>query len=159
MKLVKLKERVGNRQAGEVLRVDDGSAANLVDKRKVADYFDPEAPVNPEDPIAGRAAPRRGNVSAVAVMEEDNPNAPAAPSETDVVGEPADGEEGEAAEVVDGAGETHTEVIPKFTLNNSHVELVNAVVVAEKATAEEAQRLAKPALLAKLNTPADDADQ
>lgn len=79
MKLVKLTESVGSRQAGEVLKVDDASAANLVENRKVATYFDPEK----DEAEAERALPRRGMVSSRVLVDADEPNAPAASSTSD----------------------------------------------------------------------------
>lgn len=87
MATVKLLKQVGNRQPGEVLRyLDSASARNLVEVKKVAEYFDPDAPAAPADPdapadpvdeTAERSAPRRGGVIVTQVVEEDNPNKPA----------------------------------------------------------------------------------
>ncbi|GAS94428.1 uncharacterized protein RMCC_1394 [Mycolicibacterium canariasense] len=97
MKYVKLNQQVGNRQEGEVIRVDDGSAASLVEKGvgEIVDSRDG----------ATRTAARRGNVAVVQVADADDPNA--------VVGEPVDADaKGAAAEVVDGDGQTHTGELP-----------------------------------------------
>lgn len=73
MKQVKLTEAVGVRQPGEVLNVDDASAANLVENRKVAEYFDPDK----HEPGVERTAPPRGSVGVTQVVDADEP-APAA---------------------------------------------------------------------------------
>lgn len=74
MKQVKLTEAVGVRQPGEVLNVDDASAANLVENRKVAEYFDPDK----HEPGVERSAPPRGSVGVTQVVDADEPSAPAA---------------------------------------------------------------------------------
>ena len=84
MKLVKLTKQVGNRAEGEVLRMDEASAASLVDKKKVATYFDPEA-ADATEPVE-RGGPRRGGVLSQQVVEDD-PYPGSAPA-TDT--EPAD---------------------------------------------------------------------
>ncbi|AHJ86298.1 hypothetical protein 32HC_20 [Mycobacterium phage 32HC] len=81
MKVI-LTKPIRSRQAGEVLDVDSGSAKNMVEKRKVAQYFDPDK----HKQTAERTAPRRGNVNTTQVVEADEP---AAPSSANVdAGEP-----------------------------------------------------------------------
>ncbi|WP_349318862.1 hypothetical protein [Mycolicibacterium canariasense] len=100
MKYVKLNQQVGNRQEGEIIRVDDASAASLVETKKVGEYVDSRDP-----DAAARSAARRGNVAVQQVADADDPNA--------VVGQPVeDGAEDTAAEVVDGAGQAHTGELP-----------------------------------------------
>lgn len=88
MALVKLLKDTTFRKAGEVIDVDDASAAKLVKNGKAV------VARSREDATAERVAGRRGNVGVYQVAEADDPNA--------VVGEPADGETGESAEVLDG---------------------------------------------------------
>jgi hypothetical protein len=72
MKQVKLIKDVGVRRTGEVLNVDENSARSLVEAKKVAVYYDPKK----HDAPVERSAPPRGNVTAVAVVEADDPAAP-----------------------------------------------------------------------------------
>ncbi|MCV7255685.1 hypothetical protein H7J86_26320 [Mycobacterium hackensackense] len=95
---MKLNKQVNNRQAGEIIRVDDGSAASLVEK-EVGEIVESR-----DEAEVLRSAARRGNVIVQQVADADDPNA--------VAGEPAEGETGDAAEVVDGQGDVHTGELP-----------------------------------------------
>ena len=95
---VKLTERVGNRQVGEVIDVDSASAKSLVDTKMVATYVD-EPPAVP--PAAAPA--RRGNVVSRQVADEDNPNTPADDDDSDETGEGDDEEDGDGGETSAGS--------------------------------------------------------
>lgn len=137
MKLVKLTQDVRSRRAGEVLEVDDASAASLVEKRKVATYFDPDT----DTVDAVRTAPRLGNAAVVQVADADIPPAPT----------PPDG--------VDGATGTELEgdivVQDPPSADDPKPELVARLVAAtadtdEPITAEEAEKLTRAEIVAKL---------
>lgn len=68
MKFVKLTEDVGTRRAGEVLELDSGSAASLVEVKKVGEY------VASKDGSAERDAPLRGTMSATQIVDADEPS-------------------------------------------------------------------------------------
>lgn len=125
MKLVKLTKDVGPRKAGEVLEVDSDSAKSLVEKKRVAKYFDPAT----DKVEAERTAPPRGNVTAVAVVDADIPGAPPVADE-----KPAGAEE---SAPVEPNGESLTELRAR-------------AVQAGKVTEDEAKKLTKAQLLDKL---------
>lgn len=85
MKLVQLTQDTKYRKAGEVLRVDDKSAVNLVEKRKVAEYFDP---AKSKVDVVARTAPQRGVGASVVVVDADEPAAPASADEPTAAAEP-----------------------------------------------------------------------
>lgn len=99
MKHVKLTQNVGTRVKGEILRVDDASAKSLVETKKVATLVDDDND-NSGDAVQS-SADRRGSVITTQVVDPD-PYPGDKPA--------ADGDE--SAEVVDGAGETHTGTLP-----------------------------------------------
>ena len=68
MKLVKLVKNTKHRNAGEVIEVDDASAASLV-KRGVAKAFDPKK----DKATAVRTAPRRGAGGVALVYDTSAP--------------------------------------------------------------------------------------
>lgn len=81
MKYVKLTQAVGVRSVGEVLHVDNASAASLVEVRKVGEY------VSGRDAAeALRSAPARGTMSATQIVDADEPGATTldAPTPADV---------------------------------------------------------------------------
>lgn len=141
MKLVKLTVDVRTRRAGEVLRLDDNSAASLVEKKKVATYFDPET----DSVDAVRSAPRLGNATAVQVAEADIPQPPSGAVEAPL---------GEFVEIPPGDGSG--EKLPAApSADDPKPELVARLVAAtastgEPITAEEAEKLTRAEIVAKL---------
>lgn len=128
MKQVKLTRDVGVRKAGEVLDVDDASAAALVAREDAVD-FDPAK----DKADAERTAPMRGSVSAVAVVDADEPAAPAP------VAKPAE----------DPAPAPEH---PEPSMSDSLPELRARAVAAGKATEDEAKSLTKAQLVDKLTS-------
>lgn len=141
MKQVQLIQNVGVRTAGEVLEVDELSAANMVDNRKVAVYYDPE---NPASEVVTRSAVLRGSMSAQQVVDADEPSAPtstlAASTPDEAV---ADAEPGETDPPLDA-------VVGELSMDNTKPEIVAAAVKAGKVTEDEAAALTKAQLLDKL---------
>lgn len=132
MKLVKLTKPVGVRQPGEVLELDSASAAALV-KRGDATAFDPAS----DKADAERTAPPRGNVTAVAVVDADIPQAPAR-------------DEKPSTELL-GAGDGGTSEQPTTDQTPESLAEVRArAVTAGKVTEDEAKKLTKAQLLDKL---------
>lgn len=127
MKQVKLTRDVGVRKAGEVLDVDDASAAALV-AREDAAYFDPAK----DKADAERTAPMRGSVSAVAVVDADEPAAPA-PAKP-------------AADPIPAPEQ------PEPSMSDSLPELRARAVAEGKVTEDEAGKLTKAQLVDKLTS-------
>lgn len=147
MKLVRLTKDAGVRKAGEVLKVNDASAANLVEKRKVGEYFDPEQHDAEKEPIVPRTAPQRGQITAVQVADEDIPPAPT--PRTDPEAE---------TETTAGDPPTDTDHSPEKrvpSMGDSKDLLVAQLVAVtantpEPVSAEAADLLTKPQLVAKI---------
>ena len=140
MKFVKLTQDVRSRHAGEVLRLDDASAASLVEKKQVATYFDPAT----DTVDAVRTAPRLGNGTIVQVADADIPQ-PAGAVEAPL---------GEFAEIPPGDGSG--EKLPDApSAADPKPELVARLVAAtvntdEPITEEEAEKLTRVEIVDKL---------
>ncbi|GJJ23736.1 hypothetical protein [Mycolicibacterium mageritense] len=144
MQTVKAIKALPGRQEGAVFQVDEVSAEALRERGDV-EFVD-------EAPEAGglftRNTTRRSGAAVTQVAAADYPE--------QVVGEPAEGQEGEAAEVVDGDGATHSGVLPAPTRNANKADLV--AFAAGKVTHDdgtayteaELESLTKPELADKL---------
>ncbi|MCV7230666.1 hypothetical protein [Mycolicibacterium komossense] len=150
MKLVRLTKDAGVRKAGEVLKVDDASAANLVEKRKVGKYFDPEKHDAEKDPIVARTAPQRGQITAVQVADEDIHPAPTPRTEDEADTTEADTDASDPPTNTDHSPEKR---VP--SMGDSKDLLVAQLVAVtantpEPVSAEAGDLLTKPQLVAKI---------
>ncbi|MDM2446220.1 hypothetical protein PP556_14495 [Mycobacteroides abscessus] len=147
MQTVKALKALPGRQEGSVFSVDESSAKALQERGDVEFV---EGSIE-SGGLFVRSTARSGAVTQVA--EADYPE--------QVVGEPAEGEEGERAEVVDGDGVTHTGTLPaelgQPTKASNKADLV--AYAARQGLADETgnvyseaelESLSKPELIAKL---------
>lgn len=142
MQTVKATKALPGRQEGSVFSVDEASAKVLKERGVVEFVKDPAE----SGGLFVRSTTRSGAVTQVA--EADYPQ--------QIVGEPAEGETGERAEVVDGDGVTHTE-LGQPTKASNKADLV--AYAARQGLADETgnvyseaelESLSKPELVAKL---------
>ncbi|WP_319456867.1 MULTISPECIES: hypothetical protein [unclassified Mycobacterium] len=101
MQTVKAVKAMPGRQEGSVFQLDENSA-KVHKERGNVEFVDDDAPE--AGGVFVRAKTRLSGAAVTQVAAADYPE--------QVVGEPAEGEQGEAGAVVDGNGDTHTGHVP-----------------------------------------------